>query len=163
MDGFIMPNLNKVLIDDDGKYEIDRDYKYFFSKKNAIKVKKDGKKIKKELFLTMTGFRKVIEISRQNFNEETKTMVHKWLNQFDNTRVNNYIINIGPKSLILIGYTYCVTSDLLDSVKIGYWTGSIDGLKKRYATYYGKELVLYYVKTLNAKKLEDNVTNILLI
>lgn len=35
------------------------------------------------------------------------------------------------------GFVYVVTSDLLDAAKIGRWTGSLDALHGRYATYYG--------------------------
>lgn len=38
------------------------------------------------------------------------------------------------------GYVYAVTSDVLDAVKIGMWSGSLDNLRARYLTPYGPSL-----------------------
>ncbi|KAK9827067.1 hypothetical protein WJX74_005490 [Apatococcus lobatus] len=38
------------------------------------------------------------------------------------------------------GYVYAVTSDVLDAVKIGLWSGSLDNLRTRYLTPYGPTL-----------------------
>lgn len=38
------------------------------------------------------------------------------------------------------GYIYAVTSDILNAVKIGMWTGSLHNLKSRYLTPYGPSL-----------------------
>jgi hypothetical protein len=41
------------------------------------------------------------------------------------------------------GYVYCITSPLLNAIKIGLWKGTIDNLLARYITPYGKNLELY--------------------
>lgn len=43
------------------------------------------------------------------------------------------------------GYVYAVTSDVLNAVKIGMWTGSSHNLKSRYQTPYGPSLQIWCV------------------
>jgi hypothetical protein len=52
------------------------------------------------------------------------------------------------------GYVYCITSDFINFVKIGYCTTSINLLRLRYVTYYTKHIRLFYVKTINPRLLE---------
>lgn len=40
------------------------------------------------------------------------------------------------------GYVYAVTSDVLDAVKIGMWSGSLDNLRARYLTPYGPTVTM---------------------
>lgn len=43
------------------------------------------------------------------------------------------------------GYVYAVTSDVLNAVKIGMWTGSLQNLRNRYLTPYGPSLQIWCV------------------
>jgi len=150
MDRFKMEKLHSTLIHKESKYEHEKDYKYYT-------FQKSGKKIKKELFLTFSGFRKLIEISRTQIDYKMRCVMHKWLNQFDKSLApKNYQISISHNKKNTIGYTYCATSKTLNAVKIGFWRGSIDGLRQRYITPYGKDLHIYCVKTKDARNLESN-------
>ena len=53
--------------------------------------------------------------------------VHRWCQQNSEERSRS-------------GFVYTVTSPLVKVVKIGCWGGSLDGLRKRYATCYGPDL-----------------------
>ena len=63
------------------------------------------------------------------------------------------LININLTKLF--GYTYCITSPIINGIKIGFWTGTISGLESRYKTYYGQDIELYFVPTLNPYELEQ--------
>lgn len=54
-----------------------------------------------------------------------------------------------------IEYVYCITSELLNGVKIGRWKNSIKKLRDRYNTYYGRFIDIFYVRTLNSTRLEE--------
>ena len=41
------------------------------------------------------------------------------------------------------GYVYCITSDIINFVKIGYWTSSLKSLRKRYVTCYGRNITVH--------------------
>lgn len=53
-----------------------------------------------------------------------------------------------------IGLVYCITSVLVNFTKIGVTRNSLQSLKKRYHTYYGNDLKLEVVATLNPFQLE---------
>ncbi|RYE16209.1 MAG: hypothetical protein EOP45_17900 [Sphingobacteriaceae bacterium] len=44
------------------------------------------------------------------------------------------------------GLIYAVTSPILNAVKIGQWSGSVDQLRSRYRTYYGHSCHIVYQK-----------------
>ena len=132
-------------------------YKYFICKS----VINNKITIKKRLFLTFYGLRRVIETSRCHYNQKFKDIVIKWLyDLFDDTYISyniditNYII----KSKL--GYIYCITAPTVNHVKIGIWRSSIDNLYKRYQTYYGNKLNLYYYKIYNVFENEKQCHNI---
>jgi prophage antirepressor-like protein len=52
------------------------------------------------------------------------------------------------------GVVYCVTSKLINFVKIGFWTGNLKTLRSRYCTSYGSDVEILYVTTNNAHILE---------
>ena len=149
-EAFEMPNLYTTIISSSSRYLINEDYKYFICQKR-------NNKCKKELFLTCAGFRKLIETSRRIKNNiDNKSVMHKWIFQnFDYDKVNNFNIDKKAITKSYNGYVYLITSNIIDYVKIGYWTGSIDGLLKRYNTYYGNKIDLFYVITKNAFQLEQ--------
>jgi hypothetical protein len=149
--GFDMPNLKKVLIDNDGNYDSNFHYKYFA----IVKLANDGKKLaKKSMFLTYFGFRKVINVSRKQFSSKTLFLLNKWLEQFDDSIVDEYLVQQSELDNDKEGYVYCVTSDLLNAIKIGFWRGTLAGLRQRYVTSYGKNLSLHYAYTMYPYTLE---------
>ena len=74
--GFDMPNLYRVIIDVDGNYKLDIDYKYFTCCKKINSSNQTSKKVivSKELFLTYEGILRVLFVSRNN---KTKQFI-KW-------------------------------------------------------------------------------------
>jgi hypothetical protein len=145
---FCMLNLNTVLLNNKNSYDKNIDYKCF-TVNNEYKTKKN-------LFLTYIGLQKCIYINRKNFSSKLKLTMTKWLQQFDNTKLKNYNIgNFYKAYSIKIGVVYCVTSNILNAIKIGFWTGSIDGLRKRYITSYGNNIELNYFNTINPRELEN--------
>jgi hypothetical protein len=147
---FDLPNIENNIQKEHTTYNNNIDYKFFIC--NTI-----NNKVKKELFLTLAGFKRVIECTRKNFSNKTKYILHKWLIQnFEKVKINSFKININKDKLEnKIGYTYCITSPHINTVKIGMWRGNILDLYSRYKTYYGNELDLYYVKTKDAYLLEQ--------
>ena len=133
--GFEMPNLHHVLIDTRKNYAIEVDYKYFI-------VNKCNKSTRKELFLTYSGLQKVIHTSRQKFGTRNIFIMTKWLQQFDNLTIDKYEIDINEDSAKEFGFVYCITSPVINGIKIGYWTGTLDALSRRYITYYGSNLCI---------------------
>lgn len=141
-------NLSNTLLHNVGSYVYAKDYKYF------VCIDKNGIS-KKELFLTFLGMRKMIETSRHKFSKRTKLIMHKWLNQFDKITLKKYQTNIvSGKIISKYGIVYCVTSKLINCTKIGFWRGSINGLRARYSTYYGNNMRLHYTIVSDASKLE---------
>jgi hypothetical protein len=55
-----------------------------------------------------------------------------------------------------MGIIYLVRSSLLDGVKVGYHSGSVKSLKRRYNTYYGKECEVTYFFTHDHVKVEED-------
>lgn len=53
------------------------------------------------------------------------------------------------------GYTYCITSPVLNAIKIGYWTSTLQKLRCRYITPYGRNLQIIYVESNDAYYLEQ--------
>ncbi len=151
--GFKMDSLYTTVIDTRRGYIIDKDYKYFMCTKTNLNK---NFIIKKELFLTLRGMRRLIEVSHTQMSHIMKTIIHHWVNQFDIKYVKKFNININQNHAQRnIGYVYCITSNIINCVKIGFWTSSIISLRARYTTYYGNNLNMFYVKTNNARKLES--------
>jgi hypothetical protein len=73
---FDMPNLYRVIVDTDGNYKLDVDYKYFTCYVKINSSNQTSKKIivTKELFLTYEGILRVLFVSRNN---KTKQFI-KW-------------------------------------------------------------------------------------
>ena len=155
MNGFNMDRLNDILQDKNKCYNENVDYKYFMINReinNKIKMKK-------ELYLTLKGFLRVIHVSRNNkFNHKNIYIIKKWLDNFDIKNIDNYkldnndIINSNKN-----GYIYIVTSELLNFVKIGMWRGNISSLYSHYITYYGNNINIDYYYVNNVRKIEYNI------
>ena len=152
-DGFEMPNLNSTLLHKErNDYQIDIHYKYFTIN---LTSKNGNIKSKIYLFLTYTGFQKFINVSRNNFTSKLIFTMTKWIQQFDNSKLKQYNIpNMKIVKESKVGYVYCVTSNIVNAIKIGFWTGSIDSLQQCYHTYFGNDINLYYFYTKNPDKLE---------
>lgn len=156
-DGFMMPNFEKNIKDTKSSFIKDRDYVHFNC--STYKSNKKHTKIKKELFLTLEGLRRLFEVSRNKFSHKTKCILHKWLSQnFDNTKLSSFKIDIIKDNLISkVGYVYCVSSPVNNYVKLGFWRGSISSLYSRYITYYGNKIDIFYLKTMDARDLETKL------
>lgn len=148
MEGFKINDLNKNILNPKSNFNENEEYKY-------LNCKKVNNKIKKEMFLTFNGFKKLIESSRNNrFDSNTKIVLHNWLKQFDKKICTRFIINKNNLEKIKNGYVYLVTSDIVNFIKIGYWRSTIDSLKSRYITTYGNNVEIFYVDTKDASLLE---------
>lgn len=156
-DGFEMKNLSEILVKSNTSYEENKDYKYFICPTN--KLDKTKTKFKKELFFTLAGLRRVLEVSKRKFSHKTKCILHKWLSQnFNNTKLNEFKVDIIKDNLIAkVGYVYCVSSPVNNYVKLGFWKGSISNLYSRYITYYGNKIDIFYFKTMDARALETKL------
>jgi len=144
---FNILKLGKTLIDRRNGYEEKRDFKYFICKRN--------RNAKKELFITLRGMRRLVEVNRKKMSAKTKTTIHKWLDQFDTTKLKNYQLNIKHDVIIgKHGIVYCITSKLINCVKIGFWRGSVKCLLERYKTYYGNNMIIHTIMTADAHSLE---------
>ena len=156
MVGFEMDNLDKNIINPQRQAFIENEhYKYF----NCKKVDSNSPKIKKELFLTYSGFLRIIHTSTNNkFNNNNKYIIKKWLDTFDINNIANYNLNIEDiKNSNKYGYIYIVTSELLNFVKIGMWRSSISSLYSRYITYYGNNINIDYFYVNNIRKIEHTI------
>lgn len=154
MEGFGMNNLNEILIDKRNGYNELNDYVYF--KNQQIFAKSMKKSFKKDLYLTYRGFQRIIECSRKTFGSDLKFVLHKWLQQFDTRLLKSYKINVRMHiEISKIGYTYCITSPMINAVKIGFWTSTLESLKSRYVTYFGNDVDIFSVRTADAYKLEQ--------
>jgi hypothetical protein len=148
---FNIVNIANTLMNETGSFIKNIHYKCF----KIINIKEGNRK---SLFLTFKGLNKLAEASKSGLTSNTKYIIHKWLYQnFDKKNINNFLIN---KNIIKKnGYVYCVSSDNINYVKIGYWKGQINALKSRYKMYYGNNIQLDYVYTNDAYKLEQNCHN----
>lgn len=61
------------------------------------------------------------------------------------------------KTIGFNGVVYFVTCDILNGIKIGFWRSSLESLKKRYTTTYGKNTKILFCRTQNAPKLEKEI------
>ena len=145
--GFQIYYLNDSLTHNKGSYKYDLHYKYFIIQQN--------KKTKKELYLTYMGFTRLIFHSKK-IHYSNYYIMKKWLENFDKCVLKSFHINtVRNFEKSNIGYTYLITSNLINAIKIGFWRGSIDSLRSRYITNYGENIILDYVYTLNPYELEQ--------
>jgi hypothetical protein len=152
--GFGMTNLNSILLQNhEYGYEINKHYKTFL-------VKTNNNAFIKSLYLTYYGFLRVINCSRkskifvQNIN-----IITKWLDYLINNKYfDNYIISNVNQDLS--GVIYICSSPLIDCIKIGYWTGSISGLKSRYKMVYGKDVILNCKNVENVRDKEKEIHSV---
>ena len=154
-DAFGMPSIQSTICNEKA-YTRGLHYKCFICHSRI-----DNKqRIMKLLFLTYSGFQKLINVSRiQSVDNYTIYIMTKWLEQFDDTKLQTFIIPDIVELSRHVGYVYCVTSPLLNGVKIGFWTGTICGLRSRYITYFGFDIQLYTYYTMNPRELELNCHN----
>jgi hypothetical protein len=149
-DKFKLSNIKTILLNKDSSFKKKLHYKLF-------RVKYMKNKTQKILFLTFRGFLKLINNNKKIVDNNIYIMT-KWLyKMFDNKKINKYMLeeNINYKNIE--GYIYCITSPLNNSVKLGCWGGEIDGLIKRYTTYYGKDLELNYKKVFDYRTIETQM------
>jgi hypothetical protein len=154
---FDLKQLSVILGNKNTSYERNTDYCYFNCKRlKTYTNNKNIVNIKKEVFLTLTGLRKLIEVSRLKFSSQNKNIIHKWANQnFDYAKIFDFTISLQNDILkSKIGYTYCITSRNINVVKIGFWRSSLQSLRARYTTYFGKNLIIFIVLTKDARALE---------
>lgn len=137
--------LHKTITQKNSGYVVDEHYVYFY-----LKIPSTLNRAKK-LYLTYTGFSKIIESMRACRNN-IKSM-RLWLFQFNQTKYTGDYILL-PQNSIVYGYTYCVTSSMINGIKIGYWTGTISALKSRYVTYYGNDIELHNFFVVNPHEIE---------
>ena len=149
---FDMKNLRSSLCHKDRGYVRNIHYKTFRITKNNTYIK--------SLYLTYYGFLRVINCSRkskifvQNIN-----IITKWLDYLINYKYfDNYIISNVNQDLS--GVIYICSSPLVDCIKIGYWTGSIAGLKSRYKMVYGKDVMLNCKNVENIRDTEKEIHSV---
>jgi uncharacterized protein YnzC (UPF0291/DUF896 family) len=144
-----MPQLVKNIFGKDTKYEEGIHY-IFFSDGNLEKITK-----KKSLYLTIQGFRRVLEVSRIKMSPSMKNILHAWNNNLDSFDVDSYNVDIEDSiNKTKQGYVYCVSSEEQDYVKIGSWKSTLELLRTRYIPHFGNNLELFYVHTRDALELE---------
>jgi hypothetical protein len=136
---FSLPRIWNTLLDKTSTYNIDEHYVHFYANN------------KKLLYITMSGFHKLLQ--SRLISSANKCSITNWLKIFGE---DNPIYTICPKKpkVITVDYTYCVTSDIFNAVKIGYWKGTVNKLISRYGVVYGKKLDIHYVLTTDAHQLE---------
>ena len=152
--GFDIERLNTTITDSSkGGYKKNIHYKTFL-------VKTNNSAFIKSLYLTYYGFLRVINCSRkskifvQNIN-----IITKWLDYLINNKYfDNYIISNVNQDLS--GVIYICSSPLIDCIKIGYWTGSISGLKSRYKMVYGKDVILNCKNVENVRDKEKEIHSV---
>jgi len=151
--GFDMKYLDDALLTKFRGYERNIHYKTFL-------VKTNNNAFIKSLYLTYYGFLRVINCSRkskifvQNIN-----IITKWLDYLINNKYfDNYIISNVNQDLS--GVIYICSSPLIDCIKIGYWTGSISGLKSRYKMVYGKDVILNCKNVENVRDKEKEIHSV---
>ena len=166
---FGMNRLRDTITDErkDGYIE-NKHYVYFIVNDHTL-ISRQCNRPNIKLFLTFAGFKRFIEISHL-LSIASKHVLYRWLKLFDTDNIKrDFIINKQlDRMQYNLGYVYCITSELINHVKIGFWKGNIEGLRSRYVTYYGSNLEIYYIKSNNARELEQkcfkqfknyNVTN----
>jgi len=141
MNGFGLKSLHKVILNHSSKGFVPVEHYVYF------KVDRY-----KKLFLTCMGMLRFLGTSRIENN--TSFTIFRWLQLFMSNDRGSFVVN--PKyKCSTIGYAYCVTSDLVNAVKIGFWTGTLETLRGRYVTLYGNSLTIFTVYTTNAYELEQ--------
>ena len=153
--GFDMKNLNSVICHKNKGYVRNIHYKTFYITEN------NNNTSIKSLYLTYYGFLKVINTSsnKSNFFVKNINIITKWLdNLINNKYFDNYILSNVNQDLS--GVVYICSSPLIDCIKIGYWTGSITGLKSRYKMVYGKDVMLNCKNVENVRDTEKEIHSV---
>jgi len=150
--GFGLKNLYDTILGSHSRYENCTHYVFFNCK---YITKKHDYNYRKRLFFTYLGFSKFIEVNRSLIHVNTIYTMRKWLELFKGNNLNGYMIHLPTDIEKYQGLTYTVTSRLLDAIKIGYWTSSIESLRSRYITAYGNDITLHCVTSRNARELES--------
>lgn len=137
--GFDMHGLRKVILDErrDG-YQLNKHYVIFHTLSN-----------KKILFVTYLGFIRIVNNAKTIYTI-TQYVIHKWLQQFSQNKIEKFIISNQIIFNNLAGYVYSVTSPILNAIKIGFWRSFYEGLIQRYKTVYGNDVQIHVVTTFNA-------------
>ena len=99
---------------------------------------------------------KVCEIVKQYYLEHSQLEKNKLIEEIKNlkNKLDNSHVFGKIKKSVRVGYTYCVYSDIINGIKIGYWKSTIKTLRKRYVTCYGENLILICVKTFLPRTIE---------
>ena len=141
--------------------------KNVYEKTNTDYIKNEHYKIflcsthntKKQLFITYIGMLNVIFKSR-NYNTQLNQLVlMNWVQNMAGICQLIYEPNLLSlnKTIGFNGVVYFATCDILNGIKIGFWRSSLESLKKRYTTTYGKNTKILFCRTQNAPKLEKEI------
>jgi hypothetical protein len=142
---FGIKKIYEVITKSTSSYEKNQDYKIFnVPKTNRI-----------VLFLSMRGLIRLIFTSRKGLTKETIDVFLYWIRSLCSITEKKLILKINEdreKWNNRYGYVYCVTSEIINGIKIGYWYGNIQSLESRYRMYYGKNINIFYYRS---KQVED--------
>ena len=145
---FDMPYLNKTLIDKKNTYTKDH-YKIFIYDN------------KKHIFITFRGIMKIIFCSRNPNTKYNDLILMNWVQNtagICSLRCDPVLTDL-REDVCFGGIVYFITCELLNGVKIGFWRASLDSLRDRFQTYYGKDINIYYCRSPNAPELENKIHN----
>jgi hypothetical protein len=156
MTAFNMPYLNHTLVDKAKNFENKIHYINFIREKKQNSKNINSYNCKTTLYLTYYGFLRVINVSKSNFFLKNINIINRWLdNLINNKYFDNYILSNVIDDFS--GVVYICSSQLIDATKIGYWTGSISGLKSRYKMVYGKDVFLICKSVENVHIIETEI------
>jgi len=148
-------SLYKILVDTRTNYLLNEDYKYFISKR----VTQNKKENEREIYISHRGFQRLIINSNNDLIKNNQIIFFNWI---------NYIVGqtdvSGPFKIIRTekqardyGCVYIVCSPVLNACKIGMWNSSIEALKRRYITPYGKDVSIYSKQVKNPRIYEKKM------
>lgn len=150
--GFDLPNLQITITNNDSAYEKKRHYVYFMV--DDITAQKTMKK----MYLTYEGLKK-IAIRSHKISEDTANEIYRWLEHITNVKTGkDFVLNkMKRQQLNRSGYVYCITSEILNAIKIGFYRSTIKSLKSRYTTCYGSQLIVHAIMTDDCIQLESEI------
>lgn len=176
---FEMQFLNKVLLDSDGNYEKDIDYKYFILSDGRESSKVHDKMQVKEMYLTFDGLIKVIHKSKCGIAYKFKTWIDDivFASSFGTTEqkieVTKRVLNIDADHLkcimdkcpVNINCIYLIDINILDDGKKVFKYGFTDNVQRRFREHmktYGDNIKLdsfVFVPLLSLSKAETEFKN----
>lgn len=130
---FNSPNLRKTIISGAENGYIKGKHYVYFIRKNII----DTSPNKKILYLTTSGICRTV-YTHHMLSDEYKLFLIDWILNIINFDKNK-LCYIEKNKKIQKNMIYCITSPLVMCCKLGKWHGNLNGLLKRYLTYFGSE------------------------